>query len=157
MDANRLLKAMQQPCRESLRLSLAKICFIVTALLLYAGFAWAAGGTKVQMMPSGDTPAAQGEIIVKQAPNGNLQLDIMTEHLAQLSTMTPAGNVYLVWLQQPDDNPLCLGEMRVDKNLSGELRTITTFKQFKIFITAEQSAQEIAPQARPVLFADVAE
>ncbi len=124
---------------------------------MYAKFAWAADGTKVQMMATGDTPAAQGEVIVKQSSNGNLQLDVMTEHLAEPSTMTPAENVYVVWLQEPDGNPLCLGEMRVDKNLSGELRTITTFKQFKIFITAEQNAQEIAPQAQPVLSADVAE
>ncbi|MGH9562684.1 MAG: hypothetical protein ACRD3S_14630 [Terracidiphilus sp.] len=109
------------------------------------------------MNPASAAPSAQGEIIVRQAPQGRLQLDIVTEHLVPPSALTPAGNVYVVWLQQPDDNPLELGELRVDKKLSGELRTVTAFKRFKIFITAEPNAQEIAPQAQPVLSADVAD
>ncbi|MGB0064095.1 MAG: hypothetical protein WBP85_06570, partial [Terracidiphilus sp.] len=83
------------------------------------------------MMASSDTPAAQGEIVVNNAPDGNLQLDIKAAHLADPSALTPAENVYVVWLEQPDENPLKLGEMRVDKNLSGEVRTVTSFKHFR--------------------------
>lgn len=157
MNTHKLLRAISKLSGRSRFSSLAKTCSTAAALVLCAGFAWAAAGTKVQMSPSSGVPDAQGEITVKQASNGNFQLDITTEHLVQPSALTPAENVYVVWLQQPDENPLCLGEMRVDKNLSGELRTITAFKQFKIFITAEQSAQEITPQAQTVLSADVVE
>jgi hypothetical protein len=104
-----------------------------------------------------DAPASRGEIVVKSAPNGNLQLDIKAAHLAEPSALTPAGNVYVVWLEGADEGPLKLGQMRIDKNLSGEVRTITSFKHFKILITVEQNVEESAPQAQPVLSADYAD
>lgn len=109
------------------------------------------------MTASPEAPAAHGEVLVKSAPNGNLQLDIKAAHLAEPSALTPAGSVYVVWLEGANESPIKLGEMRVDKNLSGEVRTITPFKRFRILITPEQNAEEDAPQAQPVLSADVAE
>ncbi len=157
MNTNRLLRATQPSLGHSHLFSVAKRCLAAAPFVLCSGFLWALGGTKVEMMASSDTPAAQGEIVVNNAPDGNLQLDIKAAHLADPSALTPAENVYVVWLEQPDENPLKLGEMRVDKNLSGEVRTVTSFKHFRILITAEQSAQEIAPQAQTVLSADVVE
>lgn len=155
MDAPRLLRAaLQLPPRSRFSFP-EKYCFTAMLLLFCAGPLWAVGPAKVEMMASSDVPAAQGQVVVKSAPNGNLQLDIKAAHLAEPTALTPAENVYVVWLEQPDENPLKLGEMRVDKNLSGEVRTITSFKHFRILITAEQNAEEPAPQAQPLLSADV--
>lgn len=92
---------------------------------------------------------------MKQESNGNLSLTVKAEHLAQPSALTPPENVYVVWLQQPNQKPQNLGELQVDGKLNGELRTQTAFKHFKIFITAEQRAQIDVPQAQTVLAGEV--
>ena len=162
MDTTKLWITAQHLWRRSRFSFLAKCGFTAVPLLLCAGPLWCLGAAKieaakVEMTAGPDAPAAHGEIVVKSAPNGNLQLDIKAAHLADPSALTPAGNVYVVWLEQPDENPLKLGQMRVDKYLSGEVRTITSCKHFRILITAEQNVEESAPQAKPVLSADVAD
>lgn len=160
MDTTKLLTATFQLRHGSCFSLLAKWCFAAAPLVLSARPLWPIAASKteaarVEMNAGPDAPAAHGEIVVKSAPNGNLQLDIKAAHLAEPSALTPAGNVYVVWLEGANENPLKLGEMRVDKNLSGEVRTITSFKHFRILITAEQNVEESSPQAPAVLSADV--
>lgn len=156
MNTNRFFRAMQSRSVTRRFPWLSNSCFSAAPLALFMVLFWPfSSGTKVQMMASRGTPAAHGEIIVKHSSNGNLDLDIKTADLAAPSSLSPAENVYVVWLQQPDQEPQNLGELRVDKKLDGELHTETAFKRFAIFITAEQNAQEEAPQAPKVLSADV--
>lgn len=162
MDANKLWTDTLQPRRMNHLSFVAKCWFVAVPLVLCSGPLWPLGAAKsetakVEMTAGPDTPSAQGAIIVKQAPNGNLQLDIKAAHLSEPSALTPAGNVYVVWLEGADEGPLKLGQMRIDKNLSGEVRTITPFKHFKILITVEQNVEESSPQAQPILSADYAD
>lgn len=136
---------------------LSASCFGIAPLALAVAFVWPFGGGKtINMMAETQTPAAQGKVLVKTGHNGNLDLDIKTAALAAPSSLTPAENAYVVWLQPPGKDPQNLGELRVDKKLNGELHTVTPFKRFKIFITAEQNAQEQAPEGMQVLSATVA-
>lgn len=155
MFTTKLLRVTQSPSGRVRFSALASCCFAVAPLLLCMGFIWPSEGTKIQMTASPKVPAAQGEIEVKQESNGNLSLTVKAEHLAQPSALTPPENVYVVWLQQPNQKPQNLGELQVDGKLNGELRTQTAFKHFKIFITAEQRAQIDVPQAQTVLAGEV--
>jgi hypothetical protein len=130
--------------------------FALIPLLLGLAFIWPfGGGTKVEMMAGRDTSAARGTITIKNGSNGNVALDIKTASLASPTSLTPPANAYVVWLEQPGQEPQNLGELRVDKKENGELHTETAFKRFKIFITAEQNAQATMPQGPPVLSAEV--
>jgi len=133
-------------------------CYGIGApLVLCLAFFWPfGGGTKVQMMSGTETPAAHGKITIKNGPNGNLDLGIKVEALAKPSSLTPAENVYVVWLQRPGELPHDMGELQVNDKLDGKLQSETPDRRFKIFITAEQNAQEQAPQGPQVLSADVA-
>lgn len=136
--------------------SLSTSSFALAPLILAMAFAWPFGhGKTVDMMAGTTTPAAHGRVIYKSGPNGNVELDVKTAALAKPSALTPAENVYVVWLQEPGKDPQNLGELRVDKNLNGDLHTVTPFKRFKVFITAEQNAQEQQPSGIQVLSADV--
>lgn len=107
------------------------------------------------MMAGQATPAARGTIAVSTGNNGNTELDLKVRALAPPSSLTPAENVYVVWIQPPGQNAENRGELRVDGHEDGELRVESPHKRFKLFITAEQNAQAQMPQGPQVLSADV--
>ncbi len=113
------------------------------------------GGKKVQMMAGEKTPAAQGTVTASQGSNGNRQLDIKVRALAQPTSLRPPANVYLVWIQEPGHEPQNLGQIQLNSKEQGELHVKTPFSRFKVFITAEQNAQEHTPEGLQVLSAAV--
>lgn len=132
--------------------------YAVLPLILGLVLIWPFGGGKnVKMMAGTDTPAAQGTINVRHGDNHNTKLDIKVHALAQPSSLHPPANVYVVWVQPPGQNPKNAGEIAVNNNLDGELKAVTPYKRFKVFITAEQNAQAESPQGPQVLSADVAQ
>lgn len=126
---------------------------IIFCLALFWPFG--GGGKKVRMMAGKDTPAARGTITVKTGNNGNTQLKVHVKHLAPPSSLTPPENVYVLWIEPPEQNPRNEGALKVDNNLSGQLQTETSLRRFQVFITAEKQAQLKAPQGPRVLSADV--
>ncbi len=127
-------------------------------LLLCLAFIWPFGGPrKVQMMAGTSTPGATATIQIKKGDNGNTALDIKAENLAPASSLTPAENVYVVWIQPPDKVAQNAGQLRVNQHEQAELNTVTAFKRFKVFITAEQNAQIQEPEGPRILSADVSD
>ncbi|MGB7435953.1 MAG: hypothetical protein WBR26_03170 [Candidatus Acidiferrum sp.] len=114
------------------------------------------GGTKVQMMAGTVTPGAQGTIIVHNGTNNNARLELKVKALANPNALTPAENVYVVWVQPPDQPAQNQGQLKVNKNEEGALSFETSYQRFEVFITAEQNAQVQTPQGPQVLSADVA-
>ena len=127
------------------------------ALLLLA-FIWPFGGGRdVDMMAGQATPAARCTIHIHQGDNRNSELDLKAESLAAPSSLTPPKNAYVVWIQAPNEAPQNHGQIVVDKDQKGELKTVTPYKRFKVFITAEEQAQLRSPEGPTVLSADVAQ
>jgi hypothetical protein len=114
------------------------------------------GGSKVQMMAGSATPGARGMVRYKTESNGNTDLNIKVSSLARPSSLTPPKNDYVVWIQSPGQPPLNSGELRVNGKEEAELNTETPYKQFTLFITAEESPQPHAPAGPKVLSAEIA-
>ena len=131
--------------------------FGFSPLILAVLFIWpfGGGGKKVEMMAGAENPAARGQVTAKPGDNGNRDLDIKVHSMAQPNSLTPPANVYLVWLQEPGRDPRNLGQIQIDDKQKGELQVITPFARFKLFITAEQNAQEHTPLGPTVLSADI--
>lgn len=127
-------------------------------LVLFA-FIWpfGGGGRKVHMMAGSATPAAQGTVTIQTGNNGNTTLDLKVQALAAPSSLSPAANVYVVWIQPPDQNPQNHGQLSVNQSEDGELHTKTPYKRFKVFVTAEQNARIQEPTGPRVLQADVSQ
>jgi hypothetical protein len=126
-------------------------------LLLCLAFIWPfGGGHNVQMMAGSSTPGANATINVKKGDNGNTTLDIKAKNLAPPSSLTPAENVYVVWIQPPDQTAQNEGRLRVNQNEQAEIHTETPYKRFKVFITAQQNAQAQEPTGPRILSADIA-
>ncbi len=119
-----------------------------TALLLVSLLAiWPfSGGKEYRMTADSTVPAASGTVQVQtDKDNGNMKLDIKVNHLAHPSTLTPSENTYIVWVRANGGEAVKQGAIGVDNNLKGELKVVTTSKDFNVFITAEQSDSVVAP------------
>lgn len=129
----------------------------VAPLVFCLAFIWPFGGNKdqVKMMAGSATPAAYGTVQVQKGDNGNTALDIQAHGLALPSALTPAENVYVVWIQPPGHAPQNHGQIAVNKHEDAELHTHTPYKRFRVFITAEENAKAEAPMGPRVLSADV--
>jgi len=100
-------------------------------------------------------PAAAGEVNVAKEKDGNIQVDVNVMHLAKPGMLTPPANTYLVWFQQEGSQPQSQGELKVGKDLQGELKSTTTLNHFNVIITAETDSQTKTPSDEVVLRATV--
>jgi hypothetical protein len=100
-------------------------------------------------------PAAAGEVNVAKEKDGNIQVDVNVIHLAKPGMLTPPANTYLVWFEQEGSQPQSQGELKVGKDLQGELKSTTTLNHFNVIITAETDSQTKTPSDEVVLRATV--
>jgi hypothetical protein len=100
-------------------------------------------------------PAAAGEVNVAKEKDGNIQVNVSVMHLAKPGMLTPPANTYVVWFQQEGSQAQSQGELKVGKDLQGELKSTTTLNHFNVIITAETDSQTKTPSDEVVLRATV--
>jgi hypothetical protein len=100
-------------------------------------------------------PAASGKVSWDKDDNGNLKVHLEVKHLAQPSTLTPARQTYVVWIQPRGKDPENQGQLRVNNDLNGDLQTRTPYRAFDIFVTAEDSPTVTTPSGPQLLKATV--
>lgn len=129
-----------------------KSLLIVIVLFIWP---WSSGKT-YHMTAASTVPAASGTVHAQRSKNnGNTKLDIKVYNLAKPATLTPSENVYIVWVRPNGGAAVKEGAIGVNKNLNGELKVVTTSKDFDIFITAEQSEGVTVPSDVEVLHTHV--
>lgn len=130
--------------------SLKTLAFAAVALLSAC-----AGPAKMTAGPT--VLGAEGEVKVAEGPNGNTQVRIVIQHLADPSAVTPGGTVYIAWIQPAEGGlPQNMGQIQLDQNKEGKLETITPYKAFTVTVTAERLATASAPSSNPVLTTRIA-
>lgn len=129
----------------------------VAPLVLCVAFFWPSGGgaRKVHMLSGSVAPGASGTVQVNTGNSGNTTLDVKAYALDPPSSLTPAENVYVLWIQAPGWAPQNEGPIAVNASENGELHIETPYKNFRVFITAEDDAGARAPIGPKVLSADV--
>jgi|KBSMisStaDraftv2_1062788.scaffolds.fasta_scaffold238057_2 hypothetical protein len=127
--------------------------YVVLALIMCCGIAMAS--KEFPMTSSSVVPAARGRVEVDKDKNGNLQVNVHVEHLANPQNLTPAASSYVVWLQDRAGAPENKGQMKVDKNLNGSLEMTTSLKSFDLFITGEKDFNARTPGGTEVLRASI--
>jgi hypothetical protein len=130
----------------------------MTKVALAAGALALAGcaTSKVALNGTGNLAAAQGIVKASPTANDNTSLDITVQHLAQPNRVEPGATTYVVWARpQGSDMVQNLGALKVDGNLTGQLKTVTPYESFELFITAEPTAAVSRPRGDQVLTAYV--
>jgi len=119
------------------------------ALFLLVGFllSTAAWGREDRLTNTGVAPAAEGKVNTDNDRNGNTGVDVAVKHMATPQSLTPAKQAYLVWVQARGKDPELLGALRVNDNLEGSLKAATPYKDFEIFITAEDNLKPDTPSS----------
>lgn len=104
------------------------------------------------MVADQSVPAASGTVHAERdKDNGNTKIEIKVNHLARPSNLNPSATTYLVWIRPSGGDAVKQGAIGIDKNLKGEMHTVTVAKNFEIFITSEQSDSVTVPSAVEVL------
>jgi hypothetical protein len=123
------------------------------ALFLFFSFlitvtAW---GREDRLVNTGTAPAAEGKVTTGNDRNGNTNVEVQVKHMATPQSLTPAKQGYLVWVQPRGKDPELLGALRVNDDLEGTLKATTPYKDFEIFVTAEDSLKPEAPSSTVIL------
>ena len=100
-------------------------------------------------------PAARGDVEIGKDRNKNTEIKMKVEHLAKPENLTPPKSSYVVWLQEKGSDAENLGQLRLNKKLEGNFRSVTPRKNFDVFITAEQDAATKAPSGTEVMRATI--
>lgn len=109
----------------------------------------------LQMVSSDPSAAAQGKVHVTEATNGNAELYVEVHHVPKADKASPGATTYVVWAHPSGGEPMNLGALKVNDDLSGSLRTLTPMKHFDVMVTAEPSPAATKPSTVPVLTARV--
>ena len=125
-----------------------RIALFVVLTFLLTSAAW---GREDRLTNTGVNPAAMGKVTTDNDRNGNTGVNVEVKHMAAPQSLTPAKTTYVVWIQPRGKDPEVLGLLRVNDELEGSLRGATTYKNFDIFITAEDSVKPTAPSSMVVL------
>ena len=109
----------------------------------------------IHLTPATTVPAATAKADISHDSNGNALIKLDVKHLARPENLTPPASVYIVWVQPRDGEPIKQGQLQVNDDLSAHFTSPTTYKTFRLFVTAEQSASVTTPSGQQVLSQDV--
>jgi hypothetical protein len=119
---------------------------VLVLLLSAAGYA-----KKYPLTPATIVPAAAGDLNTGTDKNGNTEIKIKVRHLAKPEGLSPAKQVYMVWLQQTGGSPENAGLLKVNSKLEGTFETTIPYKGFDVIITAEDDPTVKAPSGPEVM------
>jgi hypothetical protein len=130
-----------------------KLCTIGLTFALACAVAYAA--KKYPMTAASIVPGARAEVEINKDKNGNTRVKMTVQHLANLENLTPRASAYIIWLQERGGNSENQGQLKMDKNLKATFETVTPFKSFDVFVTAEQDSRVKGPSGPEVLRATI--
>ena len=130
----------------------------VTLAILFLFAATAQAAKEFRLISDQSVPGATGKVDVSKDRNGNYRIKMEVYHLAKPTSLTPPKQNYIVWLERRDNQPVLLGELRVNGDLKGTLEATTpaVSDQFEIFVTAEDNPNTQVPSEPRLLRATVA-
>lgn len=122
---------------------------IVCALVI---FSLASCSTrKIPFANSYVTPAATGEVKIKNDKHGNYNIHVSLRNLAPASRLNPPARTYIAWAQTVN-GAKNIGRFNPSgKSLTASLSTNIPFKPEKVFVTAEDSPDVMLPSGTIIL------
>jgi hypothetical protein len=127
-----------------------RVVALLTVFVMLAGIV-ALADTQAKLRNGDLTPAADGYVKAGHDRNGNTDFHISVHHLAEPSQLTPAKANYVVWIQRPGQPPENAGVLKVNDKLEGTFDSATPYKQFDLFVTAEDNPKAQMPSSMEVL------
>lgn len=132
----------------------AKRITVVLASCLSLALAGCSGPTK--MVPAKVAPFSEGTVDASYSSSGNGSVTVKVKNLGDPAKLDKAATTYVVWITPDGTNSAQnSGAFKVDGDGEGELEFKTSFKKFKLVVTAEPAADVSSQSSNSVLSADV--
>lgn len=101
-------------------------------------------------------PGAKGYVTVKQDSNKNYIVEVEVSDLAEVERVNASKTTYVVWMETDEGKAENLGQLKsstpfLSKRLTASLKTVSSFKPVKIFITTEDGINVQYPGEQVVL------
>jgi hypothetical protein len=130
--------------------------FILLIIVTVAAMSFTSCVTKHAFATSNIVPAAEGSVKVKKDNNNNYAIDMKVIRLADATRLSPARQMYIVWMDAEGNSTQKLGRLEsssslISKTLKSSFKTVSSYKPTKIFITAEDDANVSYPSSEIVL------
>ena len=112
--------------------------------------------TTASFLNSSVVPSAKGSVKVKQDNNQNYSINVQIEDLAEVERLQMSKDTYVVWLETEKGNAENLGQLIsstgfMSRQHTASLKTVTSFKPFRIFVTAESGINVRYPDSLEIL------
>jgi hypothetical protein len=121
---------------------------VVTMILILLFFT--SCSKNVDFLQSSVVPAAQGYINVTTDNNKNYVIKVYISDLADVGRLQPTMKSYVVWAETDQGNIENIGQLSsstsfISSQMRATLKTVSSFKPRKIFITAENAINAQMP------------
>jgi outer membrane PBP1 activator LpoA protein len=112
---------------------------------------------ELQLTGSPSLSSAQGTAKVSTTDDGNTQIDLDVKHLSPPEKVNAGATAFVVWVKDAntETNAHNLGALKVDENLNGSMKAITSLRSFDLYVTAEPNATTDAPSGEQLLRTNV--
>jgi len=109
---------------------------------------------KIPFLQSSRAPAAEGYVKVRNDRNKNYVIKIRIEHLAEIESLEPAKQTYVVWMEIDGDITKNIGRINSTNQLKVSFKTVSSSQPHKIFITTEEDENVLEPSWNIILTTD---
>jgi outer membrane protein OmpA-like peptidoglycan-associated protein len=126
---------------------------VVRKSIKAVGYEVGGGSTKVILVGTPAAPNATGEAKV-EAKKGATGIEVKVKEMPQPTTLGAEFLTCVLWIITPDGSTTNLGEIPIDKNGEGELKTSAQSQTFALGVTAEPYSAVSLPSEIIVLVND---
>lgn len=128
--------------------------------ILFAAALLGSCAKKIAFNPSSVIPSTAGSVRIKKDKNDNYGIELHVRNLPEAKDLTPPKRSYTVWMETNDNRSLNIGNLESTKGLfsktrKGELKTSSSFRPVRLFVTPEDEKNPEIPGAEPILSTDL--
>ncbi|MDQ6845375.1 MAG: hypothetical protein M3Z92_13660 [Bacteroidota bacterium] len=132
------------------------INFSSVGILLLIALMLPSCARKISFQTSSVVPSAEGSVKMKKDKNKNYDIDLSVIRLADPKRLNPSKQVYVVWINTDQNGTKNIGQLKtsssiLSKTLKSSLKTVSSVKPTRIFITAGDDAAVQYPSGEVVL------
>jgi len=132
------------------------LCIIILSLI----FSSTACAQKFDFINSSIVPAAKGTVKIKQDKNNNYTIKVDIFDLAEVERLQPTKQTYVVWIETERGFAENIGQLKsstsiFSKQHKATLKTVSSYKPIKLFVTAEDGLDIRYPDKQVILTTDV--
>lgn len=128
--------------------------FFLGFLLVMIMLPFSLQAQKIPFLQSSIAPAAEGFVKVRQDNNNNNVIKIRIENMAEIESLDPAKQTYVVWMVTDRETTENIGRINSSNRLKVSFKTVSSYQPIKIFITAEENESTQSPSEMIVLSTD---